>query len=322
MIQDYIFEPIRKLSFQLQKDKHQRWYSDTHSFASPGKTAGEILYGALTSDGPKMLSRLGTSELHIVLNYLSREKPFSVKFLNYIHGASPEFWWGNYAKEDIFQQSGFFSNDRAGLEKFAQLYLKCIPGIDVLLTWLKGEAQLEKYFKPGIMKAYIYDSEPYFDKVMPWTMALQNKKVLVIHPFEDSIRDQYKKRELLFSDKRVLPYFEMKTIKAFQTFKGNKSSFNNWFDALESLKQKIDEQDFDIALIAAGAYGLPLAAHVKSIGKKAVHLGGFLQLLFGIRGARWENCLYHSPLINDNWKFPYQHEYPINYLKNDHGSYW
>ena len=114
----------------------------------------------------------------------------------------------------------------------------------------------------------------------------------------------------------------MKTIKAFQTIKGNKSLFNNWFDALGSLKQKIEEQDFDIALIAAGAYGLPLAAHVKAIGKKGIHLGGFLQLIFGIRGARWENCQYHSPLINDNWKFPYQHEYPVNYKKLDHGSYW
>ena len=322
MIQDYIFEPVRKLFFQFQQDKNQRWYADTHSFATPGKTAGQILYSVLTSNGPAMFSRLGTSELHIILNYLGQHKRFFEKFNNYIRGIYPEFWWGKYAKEDIFQQSGFFSNDGPGLEKFAQLYLQCIPEIDVLLTWLKGERHLDKYFNPAISKTYIYDSEPYFDKMMPWTMALENKKVLVIHPFEDSIRDQYKKRELLFADGRVLPNFELKTIKAFQTIKGNKPSFNNWFEALDNLKQKIDEQDFDIALIAAGAYGLPLAAHVKSIGKKGVHLGGFLQLIFGIRGARWEQCKYHTPFVNEYWKFPYQHEYPANYKKLDHGSYW
>ena len=146
MIQDFLLEPIRKFSFLLQKDKEQRWYSRTHLFASPGKTSGEILYEALVSDGPKMISRMGTSELHIILNYLSREMPLFEKGRNYINGSFPEFWWGSYAKEDIFQNSGFFSIDEKGLEQFSQLYLQCIPEIDVLLTWLKGEQQLQNYF--------------------------------------------------------------------------------------------------------------------------------------------------------------------------------
>lgn len=33
-------------------------------------------------------------------------------------------------------------------------------------------------------------------------------------------------------------------------------------------------------------YGFPLAAHVKHKGKQAIHLGGTLQLLFGIKGNR------------------------------------
>ena len=47
--------------------------------------------------------------------------------------------------------------------------------------------------------------------------------------------------------------------------------------------------DFDICLIGCGAYGFPLAAHVKKIGKQAVHFGGGLQLMFGIKGIRWKN---------------------------------
>jgi len=322
VIQDFLLEPIRKLSFLLQKDKEQRWYSRTHLFGSPGKTSGEILFEALVNDSPKMISRMGTSELHIILNYLARDKSLFEKGRNYINGSFPEFWWGSYAKEDIFQNSGFFSIDDKGLEKFSQLYLQCIPEIDVLLTWLKGEEQLHNYFSKEILKAYLYDAEPYFDKKAPWTGALEGKKVLVIHPFEESIKDQYKKRTLLFADNRVLPDFELKTIRAFQTIKGNITPFNNWFDALEMLKDKIAEQDFDIALIAAGSYGLPLAAHVKSLGKKGVHLGGFLQLIFGIRGRRWEDCKFHAPFINEHWKFPYEHEHPLNYKKLDNGSYW
>lgn len=49
------------------------------------------------------------------------------------------------------------------------------------------------------------------------------------------------------------------------------------------MKDEIDKRDYDIALIGCGAYGFPLAAHIKRSGKKAVHLGGALQLLFGIK---------------------------------------
>ena len=54
----------------------------------------------------------------------------------------------------------------------------------------------------------------------------------------------------------------------------------------------LDKQDYDICLIGAGAYGFPLAAHVKRKGKKAIHLGGALQLLFGVKGKRWEDPNY------------------------------
>lgn len=39
-------------------------------------------------------------------------------------------------------------------------------------------------------------------------------KVLVIHPFEDTIKSQYQKREKLFPGTDILPEFELKTLKA------------------------------------------------------------------------------------------------------------
>ena len=51
------------------------------------------------------------------------------------------------------------------------------------------------------------------------------------------------------------------------------------------MKSQMDQTDYDIALIGCGAYGFPLAAHAKRMGKQAIHMGGSLQLLFGIRGV-------------------------------------
>ena len=322
MIQDYSLEPLRKICFNLKKNTGQRWYSQTHLYRTSDDAPGKIIYDVLMNEKPAMITRFGTSELHIILNYLSRNKPLYTKLRDYLLGYYPEFWWGKYAKNDIYQNSGFFSNDEDNLEKFAQLYLRAIPNIDILLTWLVGEKHLKQHFNHKFLKTYLYDCEPYFETDFPWTQALENKKVLVIHPFEESIKFQYQKRRLLFTDQRVLPDFELSTIKSLQTIKGNQIFFDNWFEALEQMKEKIDEKDFDIALIAAGAYGLPLSAHVKSLGKKGVHLGGFLQQMFGIRGRRWDGCAFHSPFVNEHWKYPYESEYPKSYEKLDRGSYW
>ena len=52
------------------------------------------------------------------------------------------------------------------------------------------------------------------------------------------------------------------------------------------MEERIGKIDFDVALLGCGAYGLPFAASIKRMGKKAVHLGVATQILFGIKGKR------------------------------------
>ena len=123
----------------------------------------------------------------------------------------------------------------------------------------------------------------------PWTAQLQGKRVLVIHPFAKTIESQYANhRARLFADPTVLPEFELKTLLPPQTIAGNADGYASWFDALAQTCERIGRESYDVALIGAGAYGLPIAAFVKSEGRQAVHLGGATQLLFGIKGRRWE----------------------------------
>jgi hypothetical protein len=144
----------------------------------------------------------------------------------------------------------------------------------------------------------------------------------VVHPFEETIKKQYAKRQVLFKDPRILPNFELRTVKAVQSIAGNKPRFANWFDALESMCKKISDTDFDVAIIGAGAYGLPLASFVKSLGAKAVHLGGATQILFGIRGKRWDARPFFTSLYNENWVRPLPAEVPENFQVVESGCYW
>ena len=61
---------------------------------------------------------------------------------------------------------------------------------------------------------------------------------------------------------------------------------------------------FEEYYIGCGAYGLPLTSMLKASGKKAIHLGGATQILFGIKGKRWDHEAtydYVRNFYNENW---------------------
>jgi hypothetical protein len=162
----------------------------------------------------------------------------------------------------------------------------------------------------------------------PWTAALHGRKVLVVHPFVETIRGQYAKRGRLFDDQRVLPEFEsLETLRAVQSAARSTTRFASWFDALDAMCSEIASREFDVALIGAGAYGFPLSAFVKGLGKKAVHMGGVAQILFGIIGRRWEKVIPggYPPLtrfVNSSWTRALPSETPAGFEAMDGGAYW
>lgn len=221
----------------------------------------------------------------------------------------------------IMNLSGFFPDDKALLNKFTDLYMECSPKLDMLGVWnilLQSYLADEKAVNAKLANLNMF--EPYYF-ANPWTDALRGKRVVVIHPFAGTIEKQYARREELFtnwniiaeksandvetSKYEVLPAFELRTVRAVQTLAGEKDTrFENWFEALEYMYDECMKEDFDIALIGCGAYGLPLAVKIKEAGKQAVHVGGALQLFFGIKGSRWDNHDRISKLYNDSWVRP------------------
>lgn len=195
-----------------------------------------------------------------------------------------------------------------------------IKQIDILASWRQEDARLATHF-PDAKIMQLRDLEPWHHAA-PWSMALAGKKVLVIHPFSETIKKQYTKHRLIFSDRNVLPDFELLTLRAVQSIGGTNVPYATWFDALDFMCNKINDSDFDIAIIGAGAYGLPLASFVKSIGKKGVHMGGATQLLFGIKGKRWDKQALLTGLYNEHWVRASQDERPGNFRSVEKGCYW
>ncbi len=208
----------------------------------------------------------------------------------------------------IMQLSGFFPEDKAALEQFVDLYMECCKDIDLLGVWnILLQSYLADECTTNAELAMLRMFEPYyFEK--PWTRGLQGKKVVVIHPFARTIENQYGKRRQLFENKEILPEFDLRCVKAVQTLAGNRCEHETWLDALEWMYRETMKEEFDVALLGCGAYGLPLAVKIKRAGKQAVHVGGSLQLFFGIKGGRWDGHEVIGKLYNEHWVRPSEAE--------------
>jgi len=226
-------------------------------------------------------------------------------------------------KDEMKNCAGMFSVDHKNLARFCEIYIEAMSCADIIALWGVGAEPKIVHSKCKNSKfIYLMSLEPYYFSD-PWSYALKGKKVLIIHPFKETIEKQYMKRWDLFENKHILPEFlKFRCLKAIQTAGGNISDFQTWFDALDYMKEQIDQIDFDIAIIGAGAYGLPLACHCKMIGKQAVQMSGATQILFGIKGKRWDHHQYISKYYNEQWVRPLDTEKPMNSEKIEGGCYW
>ncbi len=295
-------------------------YQDRINFRMPEYKHGvlfeqeghDLIHEQLTQNSPLMISRLGSVELSCIQFYLE----------NRIHRKKP---YTQRIRSSMSNPAGFFPTDDNSLDLFAQLYLQHFKHIDVLGVWFNTyEHVICNNHCTNAELVELCCLEP-FRYTNPWSYRLKGKKVLVVHPFADSIRKQYEeKRQVLFPSADVLPEFELKTVKAVQSIAGSKVTFATWFDAYRHMCDEIAKVDFDICLIGAGAYGLPLASFAKQLGKQAIHLGGVTQILFGIKGKRWEREYSDTTakLFNEHWIRPQASETPANMDRIERGCYW
>lgn len=284
--------------------------------------ANACISGLIEGPSPCMVARLGANELACVVNYIGIKAPrTNARILSFVRSQSAPWWWDQGILRQMRDIAGFFPLKLELVERFCELMLADIPQVDLLGSWLKEEAQFNNDLRSA-KKVMLEDLEPFFAP-RPWTWSLAGKRVVVVHPFAETIQRQYARRELLF-DNNLLPAFHLRTVQAVQGVGGAKHGFTDWFEALEWMKHEIAKEDYDVCILGCGAYGFPLAAYVKRQGKKAIHLGGVTQLLFGIKGRRWENYIVYpyQNLYNEYWVRPASSETPPSVKVVEGGCYW
>lgn len=280
-------------------------------------------------DRKKVFPSIKFAECHEKIgSALANKKPFFAGRLGWMEGYAigkllVEGTTPCLLREKLALHAGVFPATPEQLEKFTAVYLEALHDVNILgLMGAPFHGWLIKKYAPQAARAELGSLEPYFHQE-PWSKQLKGLNVLVIHPFAESIMTQYSsRREQLFKNPNVLPEFILKVIKAPQTITGNTTEYSSWLETLRALEKKVHQEEFDAAIIGCGAYGFPLAAKIKKMGKVAIHLGGATQLLFGVSGERWRGNSQFQSIMTDAWSTPLESERPVGWEKIEKGCYW
>jgi hypothetical protein len=267
--------------------------------------AGNALIAARVGAGvPFAAGKLGSVELDAVRAYLAgqREGAFS-RELHVNAGVYPR-------RTDVF-------------ERFCEEYLAALRELDVLAVWFRpGEARVARRYAAAATPVELRSLEGYYH-ADPWTRRLEGRRLLVVSPFAASILAQHARREAVWPGAvGILPSFELQVLKVPFSAAIELPPHPDWLTALAAFRSELECARFDVALIGAGAWSLPLAAHAKRLGRCGIHLGGATQILFGIKGGRWDDHPEISRLYNHAWVRPSDEERPAGYQAVERGCYW
>lgn len=180
---------------------------------------------------------------------------------------------------------------------------------------------------PQILKINAKALEPYYFKQdISWMGALKGKRILIVHPFIKTFKKQHQNLKKIFPGRSWFEECELDFIQPPFTLAGNhqnKCWQEHYNEFIENLKEQAKNKDFDIALVAAGGYGMLISDYIfTELKRSVIYVGGALQIFFGVIGKRWFENKEIMKLVNDDWIRPDKDDKPQNFTKVEKGCYW
>lgn len=255
---------------------------------------------------PFMASRLGNTESRVAQEFLC--------------GRVSDYWisW-------LYKTSGFYSeNNRIILDdvhKYIELTIESIKKCDINLCRFENSIKLQNIYScSNTINVDWYDLYTSIDHPNFWLRSLSGKKILIISSINASIKAQINNFPLIhntnYSLSNSIIYYDCP-----ETYFIEERKLSTWFDTFNKIKSDISNIEFDVAIISAGAYGHPLAAYVKTMGKQSINICSGIYVLFGIKNKAQTVIRRISSNYNDYWIYPIKN---VNrhYMDIEKGGYW
>lgn len=223
------------------------------------------------------------------------------------------------AKKRLKLNAGFYG-DRDDFAQYLALALDSLFQSDLNIAWKSTnhfefyESELIPFRKTDTLKLL----EP-FQHDNPWLNGYKGS-ICVVSSFTRSMKEQ-----LGVLDK-VHPHLALEDVnwsfvKSAQT-NGTQTPEQDYFTNLYDMFDKIVKIEPDLVLLSCGSYSVPLSGMLKTLEISNIVMGGSLQLLFGLRGSRWEKRDDYITYFNPFWIRPKSVEKPLGAELIEEGCYW
>jgi hypothetical protein len=275
---------------------------------------------------PIAIGRHGATELRVLLFYTSMR----------LYGTP----YPNYLVYQMEHEAGLFPATPEMIDKWAHEYLSSLKMFDLYVTgWVTDIAEQES----GLMNAYAPDTirglplrvlEPYYvNRDIQWSNGLQNKHVAVVSSFANTMEKQLRNKECIWGDihNNILPSSaKWSFVKTGYCPKlaGNRDEckwppfIKTWEDAVDYIVNEVKNTGAEIALIGCGSLGVLISSRLKKLGISSVVMGAAIQVIFGIKGNRWETHDIIGKLWNSAWIYPSESEIPEYANRFEGACYW
>jgi len=301
-------DPDRRLRGVPRRLREARFKRE-HDVADT-QTAGRIIAEIIRERRPAAIGKIGNTELRVIRRLFAGDD------------RTPRF--PDWLREEAILCSGIFPTDDAFLTRFAGHWSRQLAEFDVLGVWYtRGEREaVRRWGAPDARHIEISGLEPYL-QTDPWSAALAGRRVVVATPFVRSVERQYaRRREVWAAHPSVLPEMDLRVFPVPHSALLVPPRHADWFDLLRDLTERLEAETFDVLLIGAGALALPLCVHARKMGRIGIHTGGTTQVMFGIRGGRFDAVPEIVRLTNESWVRPAPDETPADASLVENGAYW
>jgi hypothetical protein len=284
-------------------------YWSRHALTPPPEILSMIA-GAIRGGDALAVARLGGVEATIILWAKGLPRNFwrpdlRTLFLDTAVGAT---------------NAGIRPRNRESYRTFADLAWEALDDLDLHGVWSAGyEALCLQMLRPR----KCFDVEiagPDGKNPGHWMRALQGKRVLVVGPFPNTIAKQIPRLGGVWPEMPWLAKMDFQLV-AFP-YLIDEGCPETWWEVYGRIGKIVECGDYDVALFGCGGLGLPLAVLAKRAGRVGIHMGGHMQLVFGIYGRRHLDHHWFREQMNESWVRPEKNEVPASAKRVEGGCYW
>lgn len=270
-----------------------------------------------------------------IRNSLAKRLPLSVAKIGATEFFMLRWWLGEKViasrVNDLYGLSGVFPFDIEFFPKFAAAYAQALKTLDVLGLWT-GKDEPSVYGKLGLTATITYHENfsgnfcaVALGEDPGWILEMKGYRVMIISSFAEIFAERANEADWNRYWNGRIPWFEPANLTTVPFPYGfERPTQEKYSDSLDLLEKfKIDHQETmensDIILLGCGAYAVPLLEWTRAHGKVGIHMGGEIQLLFGIKGGRWDET---PGLYNEHWIRPPAHLVPNSAARVENSCYW